>query len=100
MRKLQIRKKNRRVHNICFRTLSPLLVPLLLSLNSWAADIQVNPSHPDQYTVVKGDTLWDISGKFLQTPSQWPQVWKNNSQINIYETVFWLKYYQKYFPGL
>ena len=82
MRKLQIQKKNRQVHNIGVRTLSPLLVPLLLSLNSWAGDIQVNPSHPNQYTVVKGDTLWDISGKFLQTPWQWPQVWKNNSQIN------------------
>lgn len=33
---------------------------------------------PDQHIVVKGDTLWDISGKFLQHPWCWPQVWGMN----------------------
>jgi hypothetical protein len=37
---------------------------------------------PDQHTVVRGDTLWDISGKFLQNPWCWPQVWgMNQDQI-------------------
>lgn len=37
---------------------------------------------PDQHTVVRGDTLWDISGKFLQNPWCWPQVWGlNQDQI-------------------
>ncbi|RJF97457.1 LysM peptidoglycan-binding domain-containing protein [Noviherbaspirillum saxi] len=40
------------------------------------------PSAPDQHTVVRGDTLWDISGKFLQHPWCWPQVWGlNRDQI-------------------
>jgi hypothetical protein len=47
----------------------------------WAEELKINPQHPDQYTVVKGDTLWDISGKFLQHPWQWPQLWHNNPQI-------------------
>ena len=33
------------------------------------------------YTVQKGDTLWDLSQKFSETPWQWPEMWKENSQI-------------------
>ncbi len=33
------------------------------------------------YTVQKGDTLWDLSQKFSDTPWQWPELWKENSQI-------------------
>lgn len=33
---------------------------------------------PDQHLVVRGDTLWDISGKFLQQPWCWPTVWGMN----------------------
>jgi hypothetical protein len=37
---------------------------------------------PDQHLVVRGDTLWGISGKFLQHPWCWPQVWDiNRDQI-------------------
>jgi hypothetical protein len=35
---------------------------------------------PDQHVVVRGDTLWDISGKFLQHPWCWPQVWDMNRE--------------------
>jgi hypothetical protein len=33
------------------------------------------------YTVQKGDTLWDLSRKFSDTPWQWPEMWKENEQI-------------------
>jgi len=33
------------------------------------------------YTVQKGDTLWDLSQKFSDTPWLWPEMWKENDQI-------------------
>ena len=46
-----------------------------------ADEIKVNPDHPDNYVVVKGDTLWDISAKFLENPWRWPEIWDVNPQI-------------------
>jgi hypothetical protein len=36
---------------------------------------------PDSYTVKPGDTLWDLSGRFLNNPWYWPKVWSYNPEI-------------------
>ncbi len=39
------------------------------------------PEGATYYIVVRGDTLWDISKRFLQTPYLWPQIWDKNRYI-------------------
>jgi len=34
-----------------------------------------------EHKVVKGDTLWDISGKELKDPFLWPKIWEENKWI-------------------
>jgi LysM domain len=36
---------------------------------------------PDTYTVRPGDTLWDLSGRFLNNPWYWPKIWSYNPEI-------------------
>lgn len=59
-----------------------LLALLLLAAGGLAqAEVQLKNGHPQNYTVVRGDTLWDISGKFLTEPWKWPEIWHANPQI-------------------
>lgn len=58
-----------------------IVTAALLAGSLFAADVVLNPEHPDRYVVVKGDTLWDISSMFLRDPWLWPEVWYVNPQI-------------------
>jgi len=40
--------------------------------------LEIRPDAPDRYVVVKGDTLWHISSRYLQTPWRWPELWRMN----------------------
>ena len=39
---------------------------------------ELAPNAPDQYTVKRGDTLWDISSLYLKRPWRWPELWGMN----------------------
>ena len=43
-----------------------LLAAVAVSATVSAAQVELADNHPVDYTVVEGDTLWDISGKFLR----------------------------------
>ncbi len=66
------------------RALTILLIQFCVALNIIAAesgDIRIRADQPGRYEVVDGDTLWDISGQFLEEPWLWPDLWPANPQI-------------------
>lgn len=36
---------------------------------------------PEAHAVRRGDTLWEISGRYYQNPYAWPRLWGHNPQI-------------------
>jgi len=42
---------------------------------------QAKDGNKSDYTIIKGDTLWDISEEFLKNPFLWPNIWEINDYI-------------------
>lgn len=57
------------------------IIPLIFSWAVCAEELSLNPAHPSKYLVVEGDTLWQIAGRFLNRPEQWPLLWRGNPAI-------------------
>ena len=58
-----------------------IVVVALLTVATYAAAAEMRGDHPDTYVVQRGDTLWDIAGRFLKRPWLWPEIWQANPQI-------------------
>jgi hypothetical protein len=61
------------------------IISLILLLTSVApafaaSSEDLRENAPDTYTVIRGDTLWGISGRFLKEPWRWPEIWKMNQE--------------------
>ena len=63
------------------KRLLAVLTAMLLTLATFAFAAELRGDHPATYTVQKGDTLWDISARFLAKPWLWPEIWQANPQV-------------------
>ncbi len=65
------------------RSLSIFVLLASLLFSGWLhAAVELNEDVPEVYIVKKGDTLWGISGMYLQEPWLWPELWDVNPQID------------------
>ena len=67
--------------------LATLILSLACTLAAYA-DTPFRDDFPERYIVQKGDTLWDISTKFLTSPWLWPEIWHANPQIENPHLIF------------
>ncbi|WKE65697.1 LysM peptidoglycan-binding domain-containing protein [Gallaecimonas kandeliae] len=62
-----------------------ILLALAAAAVAWLAfadELQLKNDFPKTYVVKKGDTLWDISAKYLKNPWLWPKLWQSNEQVD------------------
>jgi len=63
-----------------FLAAAGLSVAAAVSAQQATPPLEISPQAPERYVVVKGDTLWDISGRFLEKPWRWPEIWDLNRE--------------------
>lgn len=73
---------------IMFKPLRTVMAAALLTIATYGVAAEVAGGHPDTYVVKKGDTLWDIAGRFLQKPWLWPEIWQANPQVKNPHLIF------------
>src|SRR5688572_20546473 len=64
-----------------FKPIRAVFAAALLTVATYAIAAELRGDHPDTYVVKRGDTLWDISARFLKRPWLWPEIWQANPQI-------------------
>lgn len=62
------------------RIISALILAVTATCSLAAEPLALVDNPPDRHVVVRGDTLWGISGKFLKHPWRWPEIWQLNRE--------------------
>lgn len=65
-----------------------LLAMTAITVPALADTLRLHDDVPERYTVVEGDTLWDIATTFLQDPWRWEDIWYGNPQVDDPDLIF------------
>jgi len=63
------------------RTITCRLFILMLLLTFSVAATSAFAQRGEIYTIKKGDTLWDLSQRFIEDPLYWPNIWADNPEL-------------------
>lgn len=78
--------------------LIPVILAALIALPV-LAQVELNPNHPETYTVRRGDTLWGIAGRFLRDPWRWSEIWDANREVGNPNLIYPGDVLRLYFQG-
>ncbi|MBI4824078.1 MAG: LysM peptidoglycan-binding domain-containing protein [Nitrospirae bacterium] len=68
--------------NLTFLVLTVFAFSIVALFNPSLSNAQGDNAYEyTEYTIQKGDTLWDISSSHLKNPFQWPLIWNQNKDI-------------------
>src|SRR5678809_1119377 len=59
-----------------------VVVAAAASAHAQSDKVEEPTSAPEQYVVQPGDTLWQLSQRFLNNPWYWPKLWSFNQEID------------------
>lgn len=65
-----------------------LLVYAAVMMPAAADTLSIRDDVPERYTVVEGDTLWDIAIMFLDDPWRWEDIWYQNPEVDNPDLIF------------
>jgi hypothetical protein len=65
----------------CLTISAAITFALSPSVTAGTAEETIEHEAGFYYTIQRGDTLWDLSDKFFDSPWYWPELWQENEQI-------------------